>query len=60
MPSISGNNRYTIIAGQIYSRGVGNPSYYNNNTFFLPRVMQNYQMVKQIARFETRHNLIPK
>lgn len=59
MPSISGNNRYTIIAGQIYSRGVGNPIS-NNPTNFLPLVMQNYQMVKQIARFERRHNLINK
>jgi hypothetical protein len=55
MPSISGNNRYTNIYGQLYYRGVPPQS-----PVFLPLVMQNYQMVKQIANFNRNISKINK
>ena len=51
MPNISGNNRYSNIYGQLYKRGVT-----NQNPIFLPSVMQNFQMVKQIETFNRKLN----
>ena len=53
MPSISGNNRYSNIYGQLYHRGVPQQS-----PIFAPLVMQNYQMVKQIESFNRKVNKI--
>ena len=53
MPNLSGNNKYTNIYGQLYYRGVPQQS-----PVFLPLVMQNFQMVKQIANFDRNINKI--
>jgi hypothetical protein len=55
MPNLSGNNKYTNIYGQLYYRGVPPQS-----PVFLPLVMQNFQMVKQIANFDRNINKINK
>ena len=57
MPSLSNSIHNTTIAGQIYSRGTSfYPPIYRNN--FVQITMNNFQMMKQISRFETKEKYI--
>ena len=51
MPSLNNTIHSTTIAGQIYSRGTGfYPPIYRDN--FVRITCQNFQMLRQIARYE--------
>jgi hypothetical protein len=55
MPSLSNTIHSTTIAGQIYSRGNAfYPPVYRDN--FVRITTQNFQMLRQIARFEKNLN----
>ena len=59
MPSLNNTIHSTTIAGQIYSRGsVFYPPVYRQN--FVRITMQNFQMIKQIARFDKETERISK
>lgn len=59
MPSLSNNIHSTTIAGQIYSRGSAfYPPFYRQN--FVRITMQNFQMIKQVARFDKETERIAK
>jgi len=53
MPSLNNTIHSSTIAGQVYYRGTAfYPPEYRRN--FVLSTMQNFQMMKQIARFDKR------
>lgn len=55
MPSLNNTIHSSTIAGQVYYRGTAfYPPEYRRN--FVLSTMQNFQMMKQIARFDKRRN----
>ena len=57
MPSLNHTIHNTTIAGQIYSRGSRfYPPVYHKN--FVQITMHNFQMLKQITRFEIKEKYI--
>lgn len=54
MPSLNNSIHSTTIYGQVYRRGVAfYPPLYRDNFVYI--TMQNFQMMKQIARFQKAH-----